>query len=352
MGRRPTACQKCAIIKAKCTGQVPCSRCQRLRLPCSLSKTPAQLARKSVSTGSEIEAAATSSSRLTHPALLAESNSGKPRARHSKSSTGCANCRRRRKKCDEKWPTCGDCDRLSLQCLPRSEPSAPHIVTRSAPTVEIPQDRHETVEYHDTGSDDGHSNKDHSSDEEGVSPIIDWLDIVDKENFADLSYPLTSLAHSSALKVLPDRRASDTAPSEEGVTLPPIALSNYAGIDPAAQDSWTIGERHLLNHFLQSVARSMSMVKDEHNPFIRLIVPMAFDSTAVRNALAALSATHLSKIYPDFERNHLIHRNMALEDLKWQLGSPETSVSALTATLLLCIGEVRQALRHSFVGYF
>ena len=219
--------------------------------------------------------------------------------------------------------------------------------------MEIPRDRNENVEYQDTGSDDGHGNKNRSSDEDDdVSPIIDWLDIVDKENFADLSYPLSSLAHSSALKVLPDKRASDTAPSEEGVTLPPIILSNYAGIDPAAQDSWTIGERHLLNHFLQSVARSMSMVEDKHNPFIRLIVPMAFESTGVRNALAALSATHLSKIYPDFERNHLIHRNMALEDLKWQLGSPETAFSALTATLLLCLGEVRQALRHSFGTVF
>jgi hypothetical protein len=183
-------------------------------------------------------------------------------------------------------------------------------------------------------------------EEDRVVPIPDWLDIINRENFADLSSP-PSLAHSSALKILPDHRANNGGPtSEEGVALPATALTYYADIDPAAQDGWTVGERHLLNHFLQAVARSMAMVEDRQNPFIRLIVPLAFESAAVRNALAALSATHLSKVYPDFERNHLLHRDMALEDLKWRLGSLETSISSLAATLLLCIGEVCCIIWH------
>lgn len=310
MGRRPTACKKCAAIKANCAGRPTCSRCQRLGLKCSLSTNSKALLSVSPHASGE------------PPIFLSANN--EHRARHTKSSSGCANCRRRRKKCDERWPTCGDCQRLHLQCLPRSE-------TSSGPPV----GHHDPIVNEDSGDEE---------EDDGTSPIANWLDIINNENTADLSYPLSSLAHSSALQVLPDRRASDTDPPEEGVTLPPVALSNHAGINPATQDGWTTGERHLLNHFLHSVARSMSMVEDKYNPFIRLIVPLAFESTAVRNALAALSATHLSKVYPDFERNHLLHRNMALEDLKWRLESPETSLSALTATLLLCLGEVCTSL--------
>jgi hypothetical protein len=169
---------------------------------------------------------------------------------------------------------------------------------------------------------------------------FDWLEIITKEISNSSTVSMLSLANSSALAVLPERRASDTAPSEDGVTLPPIALSNYAGLDATAQDGWTTGERYLMNHFLQAVARSMSMTEDRNNPFICLIVPMASESTAVRNAIAALSATHLSKLYPAFEKNHLMHRNRALEDLKWRLVSPPSAVASLTATLLLCLGEV------------
>ncbi|KFA71543.1 hypothetical protein S40288_06830 [Stachybotrys chartarum IBT 40288] len=267
---------------------------------------------------------------------LNENSSGKQRVRHTKSSTGCVNCRRRRKKCDEMQPACGGCERLNLQCLPRSETSE---FRGTCSAVGALGNRDEAAEYHYSGGDD-------SSDEDDnqAPPALGWLNIINRENIADSSSS-SSLAHSSALKVLPDRRASDTAPSEDGITLPPIALSNYAGINPVAQDDWTTGERHLLNHFLQSVARSMSMTEDKYNPFIRLVVPMVFESKEVRNALVALSATHLSKVYPDFQINHLIHRNMTLEDLKWRLGSPETVVSALTATLLLCLSEICE--RHS-----
>ncbi|ETS75479.1 hypothetical protein PFICI_12423 [Pestalotiopsis fici W106-1] len=173
-----------------------------------------------------------------------------------------------------------------------------------------------------------------------MSSALDWLDIIDRETHSDLSSPLSSLAHSSALKVFPSRRASDAAPSEAGLNLPHISLIRYAGLDQEAQNGWSTGERYLLNHFLQSVARSMSMAEDKYNPFIRLIVPLAFESTGVRNALVALSATHLSKIYPDFEKDHLLHRNLALEDLKWRLESPESVISNLTTTLLLCLSEV------------
>jgi hypothetical protein len=221
-------------------------------------------------------------------------------------------------------PTCGDCARLNLHCLPRPDQS-----------LFEPLDSSPTSTAGDNG---GAEISDESDDEIDVAPILNWSDIILGE--IEMESSPQSLAHSSALRVLPDKRASDEAPPPEGITLPPIALSLYAGINPAAQDSWTAGERHLLNHFVQSVARSMSTVEDRYNPFICLVAPKVFESKAIRNAVAALSATHLSKVYPDFVRNQLMHRDMALENLKAILEMPEEAAAALGATLILCLCEV------------
>ncbi|KAH7325562.1 fungal-specific transcription factor domain-containing protein [Stachybotrys elegans] len=317
MGRKPTACQKCAAIKAKCSGQAPCARCQRLGLPCSLARGVTD-----------------SNSTIPGP-LSPAAQMVAARARHMKSSNGCANCRRRRKKCDERRPICGDCARLNLHCLPRSDQSLfEPLATSPTSTAE---------------ASGGAEISDESDDDTDVAPILNWSDIILGE--IEMENCPQSLAHSSALKVLPDKRASDEAPPPEGITLPPIALSKYAGINPAAQDSWTAGERHLLNHFIQSVARSMSMVEDRYNPFIRLIAPKIFESKAIRNAVAALSATHLSKVYPDFVRNQLMHRDMALENLKAILEIPEEAAAALGATLILCLCEIYEGHSRKWLLY-
>lgn len=151
---------------------------------------------------------------------------------------------------------------------------------------------------------------------------------------------MSNLANSSALEVLPDARASDDSPPSDGVSFPSTALANLAGITHRALRDWTTGERHLLNHFLQSVARSLVMVNDQDNPFLSDIVPMALESPLVRHALAALSACHLAKTYPDFERNLFLHRSRALEALKTELKEHQTVERALAATLLLCLSEV------------
>jgi hypothetical protein len=168
------------------------------------------------------------------------------------------------------------------------------------------------------------------------SLLFDWLTVIEEDYSSESKK--TNLANSSALQVLPHERASDEDASF--ASLPATALSNLTGITPGALEGWTIGERHLLNHFLQSVSRSLVVVSDEHNPFLRIIVPMALENEVVRNALAALSACHLSRVYPDFSRNLLVHRTRALEGLKAEVDQQGTVEWALAGTLLLCLLEV------------
>lgn len=77
-------CVRCASIKQACDGSTPCARCQRLSLPCHTRQEGQSLP----------------------PA--------KPRVRRV--HTGCVTCKKRKRKCDEARPKCGDCVRLCLPC--------------------------------------------------------------------------------------------------------------------------------------------------------------------------------------------------------------------------------------------
>mgnify|MGYP002718923415 FL=1 len=59
------------------------------------------------------------------------------------------------------------------------------------------------------------------------------------------------------------------------------------------------GETHLFNRFLHVVAQALVAVNDELNPFVQHLIPMAVYDP-IRHAIAALSASHLAKVYPDF----------------------------------------------------
>jgi len=84
-------CARCAQIKQACDGLSPCTRCSRLSVPC-------------VPKASAIDA----------QDLL--SDQPKTKARIRRAHSGCNTCKKRRKKCDEGKPKCGDCRRLCLPC--------------------------------------------------------------------------------------------------------------------------------------------------------------------------------------------------------------------------------------------
>ncbi|UNI17600.1 hypothetical protein JDV02_003932 [Purpureocillium takamizusanense] len=86
-------CHRCAQIKQACDGSLPCARCVRLSLPCR--------PRNSVGAGGD---------------GLEPHDADVPKARIRRVQTGCLMCKRRKKKCDEIKPRCGDCRRLCLDC--------------------------------------------------------------------------------------------------------------------------------------------------------------------------------------------------------------------------------------------
>lgn len=170
------------------------------------------------------------------------------------------------------------------------------------------------------------------------SPYRDWINLIEHDS-AHETTRRDHLNQSSAMVVIPEARASDDIPNL-GTMLPITALNNLTGVTADSLSDWSIGENHLLNHFQQVVCRALVVVDDDENPFLLDIVPMALMYHSVRHSLVALSACHLSKVYPDFKRNELKHRSLALQGLKLELEKDDGIESALATTLLLCLLEV------------
>lgn len=64
---------------------------------------------------------------------------------------------------------------------------------------------------------------------------------------------------------------------------------------------------------------ALVVVEDEENPFILEIVLLMLESQSVRHAVIAVSASHSSKVYLDFQKDTLVHRSLALQGLKEDL---------------------------------
>ncbi|VUC20758.1 unnamed protein product [Clonostachys rosea] len=151
-----------------------------------------------------------------------------------------------------------------------------------------------------------------------------------------------NLANSTALARLPmPCKGGDHAGLD--AYLPPTALNNLTGITPGTLKTWEVGERHLLNHFLQSVSRALVVVDDDENPFLKVFTPLALENETVKHALVALSACHLSQVYPEWGQDTLNQRSSALRCLKDDIEDLEHVLWSLATTLLLCLLEICEA---------
>ncbi|ETS76415.1 hypothetical protein PFICI_11802 [Pestalotiopsis fici W106-1] len=309
MGRKRTACTACAAIKAACNKGRPCSRCGRLSLSCQYVQ------------GDTIVYTGPEAGPQGAEAIL------------RRSKAACLNCRRQRKKCDEQRPKCGNCSRLQLRCvLPpqQQRPSPSSELAVSAP------------------AEDGHKRRLH------FALFADWIGLVEYEaEPAPLTSSTSVASVSPALVDLPiPSRAEHAA---YATFLPSTALNNLTGVKPGSLVSCDIGERHLWNHFILSVARVLVNSRDDaRNPFLAVAVPMALDSFLVRHALLALSACHLGRVYSSFRHDLQKHRRTALAVLKEEMMALSQDCDLeeiLMGTMLLLLTEICDSTSKKWLLY-
>jgi transcriptional activator protein UGA3 len=253
------------------------------------------------------------------------------RVTHTRSTDGCENCFKRHKKCDQKLPVCTDCLRLRIECVPRRKDDnrKTHRKIESSPSSQVSPQFSSPEATHRTPA----------TPVDSRSPNFnDWIALVDEDESANrASRP--NLSHSSALKYVPELyKGQQLADATSSLQI--NALSKYTGVRAEQVCDWTVGDRHLFNHFLQAISRALVVGGDDINPYLRYIAPMAFQSTAVRHALLTVSASHLSKVYPDFENDLLYHRSMVFDQLKLELERNGNTVHILATALLLCLLEI------------
>ncbi|KAI5805696.1 fungal-specific transcription factor domain-containing protein [Geopyxis carbonaria] len=279
------ACDRCASIKQVCDrGEhaAGCSRCNRLELPCAITRVHKPMGRprkaRSLSTSSA------SSHEHEHdetPVVAAATATGmvKPR-RVQRTRSGCVTCKQRRKKCDELLPTCSDCRRLGLVCERPSSVSVAGTGTAGKAVVRVRRS---------------------SSASSGRRPHI--------------SPHATTLAQVQA-----HAHAHSNATS----TFPHLLLSTL-------YTSCTPQEQHLLQHYTHVVSRSLSVVPDDLNAFITVFVPMALQQPALRYALLGLSATHLKRLHSSFASVATHYRQLAITQANLLLSSSSSSIAVSSA---------------------
>lgn len=261
-------CVRCARIKQACSGGSPCLRCMRLDVPCE----------PNVKTGRGRNASSV-------PVLST--------AKITRTHTGCVACRRRKKKCDEQRPKCFDCRRLCLDCNYTAEPTKRKLSKASDSRANSNSPQEVRAAPSDVTSDvDRHR-------ETAVDFDFSFLSqMEDLDGWADSTGIWSASSESCTSGSTSDTRSlSHTSPR-----LPIVALA-------AAPDLIVDEDRSLLNHYVNVVSRILSRRDDNRsNPYLSNVIPLAFSSPVVMEAILTLSAKHWKKVQPTLWNRGMIHQ--------------------------------------------
>ncbi|KAL2203495.1 hypothetical protein CC79DRAFT_1311296 [Sarocladium strictum] len=349
-------CLRCATIKQGCTGGFPCERCIRLSVPCQPRRAGA------------------SSALLPLPEKDATSyRQTEPKVRIKRVHTGCATCKKRKKKCDEAKPSCGNCRRLCLSCewsVDRFNCQATEeLGDMNCDSGWVPDEWYIGLGVGDDliGDQQQQQQSRTSQDISSSTPPIDESRLDD--GIADVlchlagvqgPLPITESASSTALddtswSTSPDTstpwldmlRQSQSPPSAPSTSSPstttPDSLSLTLHRPSTTPDITSPLDKALLNHYSTIVSTVLARCANpSSNPYSTHLLPMAIANPIVLHSLLALSATHWQRTQPQMAERAALHRGKAAQSLVQLLPQIDTSTIdiALVSCLLLCMTEL------------
>lgn len=125
-------------------------------------------------------------------------------------------------------------------------------------------------------------------------------------------------------------------------------VASPSGVRPQALP-FSAGEWRLLEYFAENTANVLCLFKDGRNPFLYLLLPLAWSSTAVLRAIITAAGAHMKRrsLLSDRSLAMAMWRNyaMAAADLRSRLvGHAECgwhdALQSLVVSLLLYFAEV------------
>ncbi|KAJ5618671.1 hypothetical protein N7528_006782 [Penicillium herquei] len=210
--------------------------------------------------------------------------------------TGCWNCRRRKKKCDEVRPICGGCMRNDLGCqwptIIPGKSSGPgndlsRVEERSSPVKVIEEIEPSQVQSPASASSRRQSSISSVGGQSSIlgdlndgitQPQVNVLDEITASDRRDSNLSIGSNTCNIENALIP------SIPSPAVGNMVPRTMSMLPGYDA---ESYT-----LLSHYLSTTADCMANGTTPINPFLVQIVPLAFTSDLLLQLVITQSAAH------------------------------------------------------------
>lgn len=233
-----------------------------------------------------------------------------------RSRTGCLCCRLRKKKCDERQPTCVACERNYLLCnWPPANPEKERRGVRAGSNASKAKDANSKVKINPENRQRGLSS---APPDEADTQLI--------------TTGSTSMAST---------RTNHHSSGSSGQIPSPVVFNDIYVASPAQQQ--------LYQNFLKKTANTLSGWQDDANPFINYIIPMAASDDLISQSVLTLSGCHLfyseTDALTDTRLWSSTHETLLIRGLKFGItryaNNQDNSLSLLISTLLLCLKEVR-----------
>ena len=280
------------------------------------------------------------------PSRLASSTQTAPfprkyRPRFSRTKTGCWSCRRRRKRCDEKRPTCTACLRNKFCCTwpepepelepepepePQLEPEPSCTASAATATALLPLQKSRG-----------------SCLPENSNPCIPIE--FDPPLLLPSIGPNTSQAESASTEDA-DEDVMTTVPMTD-VPIWTASPSSFMSLQRATLLS--TASPQLLTHYIERTSNLITTKPLRNNKFVTFILPLAGVDDLLMHAVLAVSGTHLNfmnEAAPDIRHATSAHYGMVLRSLYQAFStlsdrSTTQILRLLLVLILLCHVEVR-----------
>ncbi|OBT76846.1 hypothetical protein VF21_04732 [Pseudogymnoascus sp. 05NY08] len=342
LGKGERACLACAASRRKCTGETPCSACERRSLECEYPaagksrRGPPGRALEEASNGSGAEDVITS----PRESMMSWSNDPQSpvAAGHPTSQLVLSD------QAGDKLPHCSRCKGRRLRY---EYGTAQSRTSRSQTPASIQHDDHDEYPNDDWATQDEFvPSHIHFSDERDFeelettsaysydSNVLGNTPWPVSDDATDIARRLSLNAHGEGLT-----RSRVNSAVTAWPTTPPILLE--FNVPAFMEFSEKRNRRGLVDYFYSVFSHLVVFSEDLGNPFRQLILPLAHKGSPVMNAIYALSSAHLEIRGVDTEEKSSYFHNEATRGLSRLINNKEglSTEEVLCAILLLIYYE-------------
>jgi hypothetical protein len=256
-----------------------------------------------------------------------------PGKQNKRVQTGCMTCRRRKKKCDERHPICVACARNQIACTwpePRSSLSSAHSLG------DVEDSTLSTGQSPDLGNDEAALSVSHIPE-----ASHELYNLNQHSQFSRLDELVTT---AQSLFFGPSPKSSDDPAHHAPQNVPnPIKSrkSSLAQIFTPLRLIETDSRApvyELLDRYINVTAPRLVVYpcNRKQNPFVELLIPVAFKHQIVLDSLLALAAAHTT-----FADSRFLYGSV-VSKLRLALSEGQSTTDVLISTMMLCFLETAE----------